>query len=133
MVEQYHGDKSFSDVNSKPLAVKNHNNYNAKKSSGGHGHGTGVEVQKRPHIIAMNGNDLIISDEAPGMNQNRYIRFSNVSISEVMTERGQDAFTTATIKLNVYGGFDTKIVDIPDHIPGDQWARYVQGVFDAKK
>jgi hypothetical protein len=38
-----------------------------------------------------------------------------------------------TLEMTMHDGFDTKDVPLPSHIPADQHARYVQGVFDAKR
>lgn len=86
----------------------------------------------RPRFVG-NGTDLIVNDDGLGTGNDKYIRFQNANISDMNIARVKDGFTEVTLKLIVYGGFDTKVVDIPSHIPTDQHGRYVQGVFDAKR
>lgn len=137
MVEEYTDDDPFLDLfpafnntNGFPAVSKNAAKAAAKVAA--KAASTQVEPAKKPRILA-NGTDLILSQEQPGAIKNRYIRFSDTQVTDMSISKGQDSYTQVTIKLDVYGGFDTKLVDIPPHIPVEQHPRYVMGVFDAKK
>jgi hypothetical protein len=84
----------------------------------------------RPRFVA-NGNDLILSiNNTPGKEKNEYIIFKNANVKEMGIKSSINEYVEITLTISAYDGFNTKVIELPKHIPVEQHARYVQGVFD---
>lgn len=87
--------------------------------------------KSKPYIIA-NGNDLIVKDIG-AQKKDHYYCLRDFNISNLNITISQDQFPTIDISGNSYDGVESRKIIIPDHIPEDQHARYIQGVFDGAK
>ncbi len=125
MVEEYTGDKPFN-TSAKAILSQTGSNKATFSQTGK------ANPNTKPRIMA-NGTDLILSDDGPGIINNKYIRFKDATMVDMSINRSQDAYTQLTVTFNVYAGFDTKNIEIPNYLPVEQHPRYVQGVFDAKR
>jgi hypothetical protein len=86
-------------------------------------------LTKQPRVIA-NGSDLILLDISSG-SENMYFIYRDFNVSDMNIEIHQDNFPCISLTGRAYGGgVECRQINVPDHIPIEQHARYIQGVFD---
>ena len=83
-----------------------------------------------PRIMA-DGKNLIVHDIGVS-SINRYIRFKDVNISDINITKSMNDMNTVGISLGCVE-MDMKTIEIPSHIPVEQHAMYISGVFNGSK